>query len=266
VRALHWLCPHYADPEGTLKMSIHAFIIESEGRRIIVDTCVGNDKPRNHPDWNMTSIPFLERLAQAGFAPDTIDTVLCTHMHIDHVGWNTLWDGAAWVPTFTNARYLFGRIEWEHWSAPDHGQGDVPAEIGPFIETDSIIVDSVQPIIDAGLHALVESDHRITGEVMLISTPGHTPGHVSVRIESRGHTAIITGDMAHHPIQFADPSLCSNFDDDRARGATTRHAFVKAHADTDVLVLGTHFTAPTGGHIVSAADGWRFIPPAAKET
>lgn len=262
VRSVPWLCPHYADPDGTLKSSIHAFIIESEGRRIIVDTCIGNDKPRNHPGWNMTSIPFLERLGAAGFAPDTIDFVLCTHMHIDHVGWNTRWDGRAWVPTFTKARYLFGRIEWEHWSAPDHGPGDVSAEIGVFIQTDNVIVDSVQPIVDAKLHDLVETDHRITGEVRLISTPGHTPGHVGVRIESKGRIAVITGDMAHHPIQFADPSLCSNFDDSQKRSAETRRAFVEAHADQPVLVLGTHFTSPTGGHIVREAKGWRFVPSA----
>jgi glyoxylase-like metal-dependent hydrolase (beta-lactamase superfamily II) len=260
VRSLPWLCPHYADPEGTLKSSIHAFVIETEGRRIVVDTCIGNDKPRNHPGWNMTSVPFLERMTEAGFAPDTIDLVLCTHMHIDHVGWNTRWDGTAWLPTFTNARYLFARLEWEHWSASDHGPGDVPDDIGLFIETDNVIVDSVQPIIDAGLHELVETDHRLTREVRLFATPGHTPGHVSVRIESEGQVAIITGDMAHHPIQFADPSLCSNFDDNKARSAETRRAFVAEHVGRDVLILGTHFTAPTGGRIVSADGELRFAP------
>jgi glyoxylase-like metal-dependent hydrolase (beta-lactamase superfamily II) len=122
VKSIGWLCPHYADPDGTMRMAIHAYVLESEGRRIMVDTCVGNDKPRSVPQWNHMNGPFLEGLTEAGFPVEQIDRVLCTHMHLDHVGWNTRRDGKAWVPTFPNATYLFGRTEWEHWINKDHGR------------------------------------------------------------------------------------------------------------------------------------------------
>jgi glyoxylase-like metal-dependent hydrolase (beta-lactamase superfamily II) len=124
VKSVAWLHPHYADPDGTIRYAVQAFVIVSQGRRIIVDTCVGNDKDRNNESWNHLKLPFLERLTEAGYPPESIDFVLCTHLHLDHVGWNTRWDGSKWVPTFPNARYLFGRVEWEHWSREAHSNGD----------------------------------------------------------------------------------------------------------------------------------------------
>lgn len=189
-----WLKPHFAHEDGRLFGSIHSFVIESGKRRIIVDTCVGNDKARAVQAWNMLQGPFLEQLAEAGFPPESIDTVLCTHLHVDHVGWNTRLVNGKWLPTFPNARYLFGRREWEHWSseAAQHRDGDVMG-------------DSVRPIVDAGLAELVDMNHVLTPEVRLEPTPGHTPGHVSVRISSQGEEAVITGDLMHHPLQCAEP-------------------------------------------------------------
>jgi glyoxylase-like metal-dependent hydrolase (beta-lactamase superfamily II) len=165
---------------------------------------------------------------------------------VDHVGWNTMLVGDRWVPTFLNARYLFGRKEWEHWAAeppgPDRDVRD----------------DSVRPVLDAGLAELVATDHRITAEVRLESTPGHTPGHVSVRVVSRGEQAIITGDLMHHPVQCAEPDWANRFDVDAAAARRTRRAFLEQHADRPVLVLGTHFATPTAGRIVRDGKAWRF--------
>jgi glyoxylase-like metal-dependent hydrolase (beta-lactamase superfamily II) len=260
VQSVEWLHPHYADPDGSLRYSVHSYIVESQGHRIIVDTCVGNDKPRVSEGWNQMHGPFLERLAEAGFPPESIDIVLCTHMHIDHVGWNTRWLNGKWVPTFPNARYLFGRLEWDHWNNEQHGSGDVPPPIAALLETDVVVGDSVTPIVEAGLHQLVETDHRINDEISLFPTPGHTPGHVSVAIHSDGDRAVIAGDIMHNPIQLADPGICSNFDTDRALAQTTRTSFIKSHADRDVLVLGTHFPTPSVGRIVQEVEGWRFAP------
>jgi glyoxylase-like metal-dependent hydrolase (beta-lactamase superfamily II) len=209
---------------------------------------VGNDKERDLAMWNRLQGPFLEKLAEAGHPPESVDVVLCTHLHIDHVGWNTRLVEGRWVPTFPNARYLFGRIELEHWLA---SAGD---------EDRRIMADSVRPVLDAGLADAVEPDHVVTGEVRLEPTPGHTPGHVSVRIRSQGREAVITGDLMHHPVQCAEPLWQSHFDVDPDAARATRRRFLEQQADRDVLVLGTHFAAPTAGHVVRAGAAWEFRP------
>src|SRR5882762_11292931 len=167
MQKLPWLIPHFATGEGRLKMSIHALLVETPSRRIIVDTGLGNDKQgRKVPTWNDRKDPFLDTLTAAGFPPDSIDTVLCTHLHVDHVGWNTRLLDGKWVPTFANAHYLIGKREFEHWT----NEGDE--------EQRAIMGDSVRPIFDAGLAELVEMDHRISPEVRLTPSSGHTPGHV----------------------------------------------------------------------------------------
>lgn len=253
VCSVKWLHPNYATETGNLVVSFHAYLIESNGKKILIDTCVGNDKTRMLPFFNNKADPFLERLAQAGYAPEDIDYVLCTHMHADHVGWNTRWDGERWLPTFPNARYLFGRIEWDHWK-----RESVRNETEEDFENRRIIEDSLAPIIDAGLNDFVEMDHVLTPAVKLMPTPGHTPGHVSVSISSNGQDAIIAGDIMHHPIQLSDPGIISNFDTDDDHALRTRRAFIEAASDKPVLILGTHFARPSGGWIVSDGDGWRF--------
>jgi glyoxylase-like metal-dependent hydrolase (beta-lactamase superfamily II) len=228
-------------------MSVHALLIESEGKRIVVDTCVGNDKQRSMvPNWHLRNGPFLSELASAGFPRESIDRVVCTHLHVDHVGWNTMLDGDKWVPTFPNARYLISRKEWDHWSQSKEEDFRQPVE------------DSVRPVIDAGLVDWVEPDHRITSEVSLEPTPGHTPGHVSVRISSGGKDAVVTGDLMHHPVQCAEPSWESSFDSDVEAARVTRRAFLQRYGGRDVLVFGTHFATPSAGKIVRHGDTWRF--------
>jgi glyoxylase-like metal-dependent hydrolase (beta-lactamase superfamily II) len=245
LRRVAWLRPHFADEDGLARMSVHALLVESQGRRIVVDTCIGNDKERTIPDWNLRKCPFLEDLAAAGFPADSVDTVVCTHLHVDHVGWNTRREGDRWVPTFERARYLYDRGEWEFWSTRDERDfGDV-------------IGDSVRPVFDAGLVDLVEPGHRIDEHVWLEPTPGHTPGHVSVRIASRGEEAVITGDLMHHPVQCAHPEWGSSADQDPEQARSTRRSFLERHGDRPVLVIGTHFAGPTAGHIVRDGDAWR---------
>ncbi len=245
IRTVPWLRPHFANHDGKVIMSVHAFVIESPGHRMVVDTCIGNDKRRAFPGWNMLQLPFLADLEKAGFTRDSIDRVVCTHLHVDHVGWNTMMSGGKWVPTFPARRYLIGRKEWEHWSKTSEP------------DTRDLLDDSVRPIFDAGLADLVESDARITEEIRLEPTPGHTPGHHSVRITSRGEEAVITGDLMHHPVQMAHPEWGSNFDSDFDEAIATRRAFLERYGDKPILVLGTHFAAPSAGRIVRDGNAWR---------
>jgi glyoxylase-like metal-dependent hydrolase (beta-lactamase superfamily II) len=247
IQPIAWLRPHFADEAGRLRMSIHSFVVETPTRRIIVDTCLGNDKKnRRIPHWNDRDGPFLADLAEAGFPPDSIDTVLCTHLHVDHVGWNTMLVDGRWVPTFPRARYLMGRTEYDHWRTIQ----DRP-------DMADILADSVTPIIEAGLATLVETTEQITDEIKLVPTVGHTPGHVSVMIESRGEQAMITGDFMHHPCQIAHPEWSTLADSDPAQGIETRQMIFQSLAGTPVLVIGTHFAGATAGRIVRDGETYR---------
>lgn len=246
IQKLPWLTPHFATAEGRLKMSIHSLVVETPEHRIVVDTGLGNDKQgRNVPTWNNRQDPFLDRLTAAGFPPESIDTVLCTHLHVDHVGWNTMLKDGHWVPTFANARYVFGRTEFEHWR--DHS--DAPDKAAVF-------ADSVKPIADAGKAELVPSDHRLTDEITLIPTPGHSPGHVSIHIRSDGEEGLLTGDVAHHPCQMAHLGWSSTADSDGQQSAATRRELFSRFADTPTLVIGGHFDA---GHLRRDGDAFRFV-------
>ena len=240
------LAPHFLDERGRLLQSVHSFVVEAPGLRMLVDTCIGNDKPRTQAHWHMQRTAYLADLAAAGFPPESIDLVLCTHLHVDHVGWNTRLADGRWVPTFPRARYLFERSEWEYWAKQD---GD---EYGP------IIADSVRPIVDAGRADLVSSDHRIGDELWLEPTPGHTPGHVSLRLASQGEQGVITGDLMHAPIQCGEPGWQSHFDTDPDVARATRRAFLEGCANREIWVLGSHFHAPTAGHVVREGAAWRF--------
>jgi len=243
-----WLVPHFADEAGQISMAIQGLVIESAGLRILVDTCLGN---REVPfEMGEEGSPFLENLASAGFPRESIDIVLCTHLHFDHTGWNTIEQGDRWVPTFPNARYLFASVEYEHWKAE--------TEVGRGQEFAFSFADAVQPVVDAGLADLVETDHAINAEVWLEATPGHTPGHVAVRIASRGEQALITGDLTHHPVQWAEVDWAMSADTDSKAAAATRRRLLEEHADRPLLVIGTHYPAPTAGHLVTHGRGHAF--------
>ena len=244
IQQMPWLIPDFATEEGKLKMSIHSLIVETPTKRIVVDTCIGNDKEnRGVPTWNSLNLPFLEDMSKAGYPPESIDMVFCTHLHVDHVGWNTKLVNGKWVPTFDKARYVFVKPEYEYWR-----------DNSPTPTHAAVFEDSVKPVIDAGRADLVASDAKLSDEVSLISTPGHSPGHMSILIRSDGQEALLTGDVAHHPCQMAHLDWSSNFDTDPVQSIESRRMLFGRFADTPTLVIGGHFTA---GHIKRDGDAFR---------
>jgi len=247
----HWLEPALMQPgTGLLILAFHSFVVRTPRHTILVDTCGGNHKPRPQKlRYHMKNWPYLERLAAAGLSPADIDVVLCTHLHVDHVGWNTQLRDGRWVPTFPKARYIFGRRELAFWQEQFQRPG---ATAEPHYE------DSVVPILEAGQAVLVADDHAIEDGVTLAPTPGHTPGHLSLNIVSRGRRAVMTGDLMHHALQCAEPDWSTCFCTDQAQAARTRRAFLDQHAGTDTLILPAHFPTPTAGRIVRSGAAWRF--------
>jgi glyoxylase-like metal-dependent hydrolase (beta-lactamase superfamily II) len=245
VQKLPWLVPHFANAEGRLKMAVQSLLVETPSQRILVDTCLGNDKQgRSVPAWNNLRGPFLTDMTAAGFPPESIDMVLCTHLHVDHVGWNTKLVDGRWVPTFANARYIFGATEYEHWRTHRDSA-----------EHAAVFDDSVKPIADAGRAELVASDAKLSDEITLIPTPGHSPGHMSIHIASDGAEGLLTGDVAHHPVQMAHLDWSSTADSDPIKSAATRRELFGRFADTPTLVIGGHFNA---GYIKREGHAFRF--------
>ena len=245
--AVGWISP-FVDEKGRIKLSVHALVVELGEKRIVIDTCMGNDKHRLRHGGDLQT-DFLERFEAAGFRRDEIDTVLCTHLHYDHVGWNTMLVDGKWIPTFPKARYLIGREEFEH--AKDDEEGDHPF----------VFADSVKPVFEAGLVDLVETDHQLCEEISFVPTPGHTRGHVSVRISSKGESALITGDMVHHPVQLAHPEWFNNSDENPDQSTDTRRRIFGDAADARTLLIGSHFADPTAGHVIREGDAFRLTVP-----
>lgn len=248
-----WLEPRFVDPAtGWLNMVMQSFLVRTPHLTVLVDSCVGNHKERRvRPAWNMRDDgTWLANLAAAGVAPEDVDYVLCTHLHPDHVGWNTRLANGRWVPTFPNARYLFALEEYAFWegkSAKDARKYD-----------DGAFADSVLPVVEAGRHELVADDHALGDHIRLEPSPGHTPGHVSIRLASRGREAVLSGDLMHTVLQCVYPDWSSAACFDKAQSRATRRAFLERHCDTDALVVPAHFPAPTAGRVVRAGDAWRF--------
>ena len=248
VQGIDWLVPEFANEKGELRFSIHALVVETPDLTIVVDTCVGNDKERMpYRLWHKLQNDFLADFAAAGFDRERVDVVLCTHLHVDHVGWNTMLVDGQWQPTFPNARYLMARDEFEHWNQDEEA----------FQQT--VMGDSVMPVFEAGLVDLVDTTHCVCEEVDLVPTLGHTPGHVSVRIRGGGAQALITGDFIHHPCQMARLDWVSSADFDQAQAEATRRRVFAEHAGTPTLLIGTHFAGATAGTVVRDGDAFRLV-------
>ena len=219
----------------------------------MVDTCVGNHKPRNRELFDDANFPWMDNFLKLGVAPEDIDYVLCTHMHVDHVGWNTRLENGCWVPTFPNAKYIFAKAELEFWKQQ--------SEQDQMTRTGDYIVDSVLPILEAKQEVLVDMDHQLDDGLVLEPLPGHTPGMVGLSIRSGGAEAILCGDMMHHMIQCHIPHWSTVACADMEAARLTRTAFLDRYADTDVTIFPSHFPNPTAGLIVPHGDtfGFRYL-------
>jgi len=249
VRHKTWMEPWALDPNsGKLVLVIQAFLVRTRRHTILVDTCVGNDKSRPmRPFWHMQKLnTFLPRLAAAGVAPEDVDYVMCTHLHSDHVGWNTQLRDGRWVPTFPNAKYIFSEVEWESFEEL-HRSKPQPQ-----------FADSVLPVMEAGQAQLVRNDFALDDEVWLEPTPGHTAGHVCIRLASQGAQAVVTGDCIHSPVQCAEPGWVIRADLDAALASATRRGFLERYCDSDVTVCATHFPEPSFGRIVQRGQAFWF--------
>ncbi len=244
-----WLAPRFYDHStGLVVMSFHSLLVRTPHHTILVDSCIGDDKERpDRPDWHRKRGPFIANLAAHGVQPEDIDFVMCSHMHTDHVGWNTKLVDGQWVPTFPNAKHLFARNEFEYWESQN---GEAGSGEGPWF-------DSVLPVVEAGLHVIVDSDHQLDDTFWFEPAEGHTPGSVIFHASDEGEHAIIVGDMFHSAAQLVKPSLSSRFCWDREMSARTRIATVERYADTDTLLLTAHFPTPTAGRIISHRDAFK---------
>jgi glyoxylase-like metal-dependent hydrolase (beta-lactamase superfamily II) len=255
IRAEHagWLAPsHFDAASGYIKLSVHSWLLRIGNTTILIDCCCGNDKPRPaRPFWNMLNTPYLDRLAAAGARPEDIDYVMCTHLHHDHVGWNTRLRDGRWVPTFPNARYVISKPDFEYYRRLDADPASTePVEFGTFRE-------SVLPIVDAGRAELVTGPHRLNEHLEILPAPGHSAGHVVFRLESRGAQALFIGDVFHHLLQVYYPrwNFPKNSDAEQAR--LSRRTVLELGASSGALVLPGHVGAPFAGRIEAAANGFR---------
>lgn len=242
---------------GNLILCIQSYVLRTPHHTILIDTCVGNDKNNpSRPFWHKkTDDAYMRALAAEGLSVEDIDYVMCTHLHVDHVGWNTRLENGRWVPTFPKAKYVFHKREYDFWEAATARGENPPGEVWRM---------NCLPVVEAGQALLVDDDFVLDDTVTLTPTPGHSPCHCCVNIHSRGQRAVVTGDLMHHALQCREPDWSTVFDWDPAMAAQSRRRFLGATADTDTIVLPIHFPAPTAGRI--EADGaarfhYRFLKP-----
>jgi glyoxylase-like metal-dependent hydrolase (beta-lactamase superfamily II) len=246
-----WLQPRFQDgASGLLTLTIQSFLIKQNGLTILVDCCGGNDKERVRPSFHRQQHAWLDTLRAAGAEPEDIDVVLCTHLHVDHVGWNTRLENGRWVPTFPNARYLIAQREWDFWR--DAG----PAALQ---RTGDFITDSVLPIIGSGQAEMIGDTHALKGDISIEPAHGHTPGQKMLRLGSGAGQALLTADMMHHPLQLRYPEWSTRFCIDPDEARRTRTNFLKENADSGRLIFPTHFPSPTGCRIHRDGQAYRFV-------
>jgi glyoxylase-like metal-dependent hydrolase (beta-lactamase superfamily II) len=242
-----WLAPAALDARDNLILCFQSYIVQTGRHTILVDSCIGNDKDRpQRPQWHQKKDDtWMKGLAALGLTVNDIDFVMCTHLHVDHVGWNTRLENGRWVPTFPKARYLFSKKELDYWLA-ENDKATLPP-----------IVDSVIPIVEAKRCDLVTSDHALDDAVALLPTPGHTIDHYAVTLGRGGKDAVITGDLIHSPLQARYPDLAMYVDYDARQGAATRRKFLETYCDTGTLCCFAHFPSPSRGHIKRWGEGFR---------
>jgi glyoxylase-like metal-dependent hydrolase (beta-lactamase superfamily II) len=234
------------DDNGVFILCFQSYIVETPHHTILIDSCIGNDKQRpTRPNWHLkTDDSYMRAWAAAGFAVGDIDFVMCTHLHPDHVGWNTRLENGRWVPTFPNARYVFGQSEFDYWTG-QNAKAEVPA-----------FADSVLPIVGAGKADIVRNDYVIGDHIHILPTPGHTPGHVAFTLGRGKDDAVLCGDLMHTPLQTHYSELSAKFDADPKQAATTRRCFLERYCDSDTLCCTSHFPSPSTGKIRRRGNGF----------
>jgi len=253
---LSWLAPQAYDPAtDSLIFPMQSYVVRTSHHTVLIDTCVGNHKERpTRPPWHQkTDATYLSALAAHGIAPEDIDFVFCTHLHSDHVGWNTRLEDGRWVPTFPNARYVFSKKELETWR-----------DVGHPRFSRATLEDSVLPIVEAGRAELVSNDYALDDDIRLEATPGHTPDHVAVALASKGESAVMCGDLMHSPVQCRHPEWVPAPDWEPEVAARTRRSFLERYCETPTLVCTAHFPLPSAGRIVRAGNAFDFEYDAAK--
>jgi glyoxylase-like metal-dependent hydrolase (beta-lactamase superfamily II) len=270
-RNLSWLVPdHYSPQHDCMVSSFHSWLIRtghgSKRQTILLDCCSGNHKPRPWVDrFNMLDTPYIERLRAAGAAPEDIDMVLCTHLHADHVGWNTVQRDGRWVPTFPNAQYLFSKTDADYWNRKSN----------PKMENDPrrvVFDDSVLPVIESGQAVLVAGSHAIDERLRIEPAPGHTPGLIILKLDNsaesgtrgtHGQRALFCGDVLHHALQICAPHWAHVVDEDPPLAKLTRKKMLEQCVESGAILFPAHFGAPHAARIVEAGGGWMpaFVPP-----
>jgi glyoxylase-like metal-dependent hydrolase (beta-lactamase superfamily II) len=243
----HWMQPWALDGQDQMLIFIQSYVVRTAHHTILIDTCVGNDKSRPGRGFmdRRTDAAWTSGLAALGLSFEDIDIVMCTHLHVDHVGWNTRLENGRWEPSFPNARYLFSEKELAYWTAQN--------EIEPVRH----LVDSVLPVIAAGRHQLVSSSFELDDQVRLLPTPGHTPDHFAVVVGKGRDDVVFTGDLFHSPIQLVDPDLFTRVDTDQALSSTSRHALLERYCGSDTICCTAHFPERTGFRINRWGAGFR---------
>jgi glyoxylase-like metal-dependent hydrolase (beta-lactamase superfamily II) len=252
---LSWLAPTYYDPAADrIVSSIHSWVLKTRHHTILIDTCVGNHKERpGQPRFHMLDRPYMENFAKAGLKVENIDFVLCTHLHVDHVGWNTRLDNGRWVPTFPNAKYVFSKTDRDHFD-PARGDG------GKIDAHARVFNDSVLPILEAKQEMLVDGSMALGDDLTIEPAPGHSPGHVLIRLASKGAEALFTGDIMHNPIQIYHPHWSSAFCSDPEQARSTRRRVLEHAAARGSLLYPGHFAGPHIGRVAEAASGFAYLP------
>jgi glyoxylase-like metal-dependent hydrolase (beta-lactamase superfamily II) len=253
-----WLYPHYVDRDsGNLIVSFHSYLVCTPRFKILVDTCVGNDKERpGFDEMHRLNTDYLGTLEAAGVRPEEIDFVMCTHLHPDHVGWNTRLENGRWVPTFPNARYLFGEVEFKQWQ--NLHSTVTEDDVNPaLIATKLSYEDSVLPIVAAERAVLIEDGHEVDSGFVVEAAPGHTTGNFIFKLDSNSDSGLLAGDVTHHPLQLAYPHWSSGFCSDAQQSAQTRLRILESIADSNKIYMPAHFPTPTWGRIKRKGDGFR---------
>lgn len=252
---LPWLAPTYYDPKvDRLVSSIHSWVLKTRHHTILIDTCVGNHKHRpDSPRFHMLDRPYMENFANAGLKVEDIDYVLCTHLHVDHVGWNTRLDNGRWVPTFPNAKYVFSKTDRDYFD-PTRGEG------GKVERNALVFNDSVLPILEAKQDMVVDGTHKLGDDLTISPAPGHSPGHVLITLQSRGTEALFIGDIMHNPIQIHHPRWSSAFCSDPEQARRTRRRVLEHAASKGSLIYPQHFAGPHIGRVAEKAGGFTYLP------